>query len=165
MISLNKETERAILQRNAARKELGRLKDELQYKRDFDENYNSQLMVALNRYNPANMYRPPKDDPTSVGMVAPFRGAGIPRTRLDTPTKRESYEKLFFQDVESRAREINSHRGPERSKSTQELIGGKSQYIPFKKPQKKEPKIKSELIPLKNEERSKKIDIPMETLK
>jgi flagellar biosynthesis GTPase FlhF len=108
---LKQETERAILQRNAARKELGRLKDELEYKRDYDENYSKQLMIALTRYNPANMYRPPKEDPTTVGMVAPFRGAGIPRTRLETPTKRTSYEKLFFQDVPSRARELNGKFG------------------------------------------------------
>lgn len=132
---LKRETEKAILQRNAARKELGRLKEELNYKRDYDENYSKQLMIALTRYNPANMYRPPKDDPTSVGMVAPFRGAGIPRTRLETPTKRGSYEKLFFQDVESRAREIKTHRGEERDKTTAELFGVPSKYLPFKKEQ------------------------------
>jgi hypothetical protein len=77
MISkLRNESQRAIMQRNAARKELGRLNNELDYKRDYDENYGKQLMVALNRYNPANMYRPPKEDPTSIGMVAPFRGGG-----------------------------------------------------------------------------------------
>ena len=132
---LKLETDRAILQRNAARKELGRLQDELNYKRDYDDNYNKQLMIALTRYNPANMYRPPKEDPTSIGMVAPFRGAGIQRTRMETPTKRDSYEKLFFQDVGARAREISTDREVKREKKTEELFGVPSKFLPFKKEQ------------------------------
>lgn len=132
---LKLETDRAILQRNAARKELSRLQDELNYKRDYDDNYNKQLMIALTRYNPANMYRPPKEDPTSIGMVAPFRGAGIQRTRMETPTKRDSYEKLFFQDVGARAREISTDREVKREKKTEELFGVPSKFLPFKKEQ------------------------------
>ena len=158
---LRSETEKAIMQRNAARKELGRLKGELDYKRDYDENYSNQLMVALTRYNPANMYRPPKEDPTSIGMVAPFRGAGIQRTRMETPTKRNSYEKMFFQDVEKDARQINSHRGEK--KSTAELFNVPSKYLPFKKDQKMN--VESELIPLKDEMRSRKIDLSTKRLK
>jgi hypothetical protein len=132
---LKKETDRAILQRNAARKELGRLKDEIDYKREYDDNYEKQLMIALTRYNPKNIYKQPADDPNTIGMVAPFRGGAIQRTRLDTPTKRESVERMFFQDIGKGAREIKSHRGEPRSETAQELIGGPSKYLDYKREQ------------------------------
>ena len=162
---LKKETDKAILQRNAARKELGRLQNELDYKRDYDENYNKNLMIALTRYNPANMYRPPREDPTSVPLVAPFRGAGIQKTRLESPTQRKSFEYLFFQDDGAKARELkmNSQRGSTKGKSTAELFDVPSKYIPYKKDE--DLKVESQLISIKDENRSKKIDIPTKNLK
>jgi len=119
-------------------------------------------MVALTRYNPANMHRPPMEDPTSIPLVAPFIGAGIQRTRMDSPTKRQSYEQLFFQDDGAKVREIKSHRGETKGKTAAELFGVPSKYLPVKK---EGLQSESQLISLKDEERSKKIEIPTKNLK
>lgn len=43
-----------------ATKEVGRLREEVSYKNEFDLNYEDKLFNALGRYNPANMFGPPK---------------------------------------------------------------------------------------------------------
>ena len=100
---LKNETDRAIIQRNAAQKEMQRLRDELEYKRNYDHEYERKLMVALTRYNPGKIHRTPHPDSSLVPSVAPFRGGALVKSdlRRDKSGHLENYEKIFFNNIEA----------------------------------------------------------------
>jgi len=95
---VQRESDRSMKQRQAAFKEVERLKEELAYKQNFDLDYESRLMAALTRYNPANIYQGPKEhNPNIIPRIGALRGTAMTRTtRMSEPGTRESIERNFF---------------------------------------------------------------------